>query len=61
MEIMYRNFVNESVNRTDQLEVYLPVELVVKFADSDITSQQLMDGGIVLLNGNRIQVQLTNG
>ena len=61
MEIMYLNFVNESVNRTDQLEVYLPVELVVKFADSDITSQQLMDGGIVLLNGNRIQVQLTNG
>jgi hypothetical protein len=26
----------------------------------DITSQQLMDGSVVILNGNRVQVSLTS-
>lgn len=55
----YRNFVNESQTHQDQLEIYLPLDLLVKFVDADITSQQLIDGSIVLLNGNRIQVPLT--
>ncbi len=59
--IVYRNFVNESQNHIDQLEVYLPVELVVKFVNADITSQELIDGGIVLLNGNRIRAPLAGG
>ncbi len=59
--IIYRNFVNESANHTDQLEVYLPIELVVKFVNADITSQELIDGGIVLLNGNRIRAPLAGG
>ena len=59
--IFYRNFVDESQTGQDQLEVYLPLDLVVKFVDADITSQQLIDGSIVLLNGNRIQVPLTAG
>jgi hypothetical protein len=59
--VSYRNFVNEPEIRDDQLEIYLPLDLCVKFVDADITSQQLIDGSIVLLNGNRIQVPLSSG
>jgi hypothetical protein len=59
--IDYHNFVNESQTHQDQLEIYLPLDLLVKFVDADITSQQLIDGSIVLLNGDRIQVSLTVG
>jgi hypothetical protein len=59
--IAYRDFANETVARTDEMEVYIPLDLSMKFADADITSQQLLDGSIVLLNGNRIQVTLSGG
>jgi hypothetical protein len=61
--INFRNFVNESELAThdDQLEVYVPVDLCLKFVDADITSQQLIDNSTVLLNGNRIQVPLSTG
>jgi len=47
--------------KSDDLEIYLPLEQVVKFVDADITSQQLIDGSIILLGGNRIQVPLAGG
>src|SRR5260370_5616762 len=59
--INFHNFVNEPTIRTDRLEVYLPLDLCMKFVDADVTSQQLIDGSIVLLNGNRIQVPLSAG
>ena len=59
--IEYRNFINESSVKSDDLEIYLPLEQVVKFVDADITSQQLIDGSIILLGGNRIQVPLAGG
>jgi Phage integrase, N-terminal SAM-like domain len=33
-------------------------ESVRQFSDADITSQQLIDGSVVLVNGNRVQVPL---
>jgi len=59
--IAYRDFVNETVDHIDSVEVYVPLDLSMKFADADITSQQLIDGSIVLLNGNRVQVNLSGG
>jgi hypothetical protein len=56
--IDYRDFVSEVISHTDDLEIYLPLDLCAKFASADITSQQLIDGSIVILNGNRIQVSL---
>jgi hypothetical protein len=56
--IAYKDFVNESVPHIDNLEIYVPLNLSTKFADADITSQQMIDGSIVVLNGNRIQVSL---
>ncbi len=60
-EVAYRNFVDEPTSHQDQLEIYLPLELIMKFTEADITTQQLVDGSVVLLNGNRIQILLTEG
>lgn len=57
--INYRNFLDEQSSHTDDLQIYLPLNLCAKFADADITSQQLVDGSIVLLNGNRVQILLS--
>ena len=43
----------------DQLEVYFPVASLVEFADDDITSQQLVNGSIVILADDRIEVDLS--
>lgn len=56
--IYFRNFVSEIVATSDNLEIYVPLGLASKFANQDITSQQLMDGSVVILNGNRVQVSL---
>lgn len=58
--IDHRNFADDSaVTSDDRLEVYLPLDAILKFLDSDLTSQQLLDNGIVRLNGDRIQVSLS--
>jgi hypothetical protein len=59
----FRNFVNESELQIhhDRLDVYLPLDLCLKFVDADITSQQLIDGSTVLVNGDRVQVPLSSG
>jgi len=61
VEIAFRDFLKESVAHIDKLEVYVPLSLSMSFADADITSQQLVDGSVVLLNDNRIQVPLSGG
>lgn len=58
VQIYFRNFVSETLPTIDKLELYVPLGLASKFADQDITSQQLMDGSVIILNGNRIQVSL---
>jgi hypothetical protein len=58
-QIYFRDFVNEILATSDSLEIYVPLGLANKFANQDITSQQLMDGSVVILNGNRVQVSLT--
>ena len=44
--------------RTDQIEAYFPVDLMVKFADADITSQQLVNQSIISVSGDRVEVNL---
>jgi hypothetical protein len=41
------------------LEIYAPYDLVEKFFNLDITNQKLVDGSIVLVDGNRIEVDLS--
>jgi hypothetical protein len=44
---------------TDQVEVYFPLEILLKYANSDITSQQLLDASYVLVDGERVAVDLS--
>jgi hypothetical protein len=59
VRIDFRNFVSEQTATSDKLQLYMPLVLANRFADQDITSQQLMDGSVVILNGNRVEVSLT--
>jgi len=59
VQIYFRNFVSERTATADKLELYGPLGLANKFADQDITSQQLVDGSVAILNGNRVQVSLS--
>jgi hypothetical protein len=58
--IFYRDFISDLSDKKDSLEIYLPKEEIGKFIDADITNQELMNKSIVILNGNRIQVDLNN-
>ena len=42
----------------DELSVYALSELIRKFNDADMTSQEFIDGCVVILNGNRVKVVL---
>lgn len=43
---------------TDIVELYFPLDVLRRFRDADITSQQMLDGSVVIDNGNRVQVNL---
>ncbi|MGO9087912.1 MAG: hypothetical protein ACLP6G_04360 [Terriglobales bacterium] len=59
--ILYRNFVSETVAKTDNLQYYAPLPAISQFSSADITSQQFVDQCVVILNDNRIQVSLSSG
>jgi hypothetical protein len=57
-DIPYRDFVNERASHHDSLTLYSAFEDLKKFADADITSQELIDRSTVLINSNRVKVSL---
>jgi hypothetical protein len=59
--IAYKNFVNPDNGEAglDRLEILVPRAELKKLADDEITSQQLVAAGVVRLNGNRIDVDLS--
>jgi hypothetical protein len=59
-QVPFKDFTRESDPISyDQLHIYAPSEFIRKFGDADITNQQFIDGCSVLLNSNRIQVNLS--
>jgi hypothetical protein len=59
MEIQYKNFLEKYVAaQHDDLILYASLKSIKDFSDAEITSQQLLDQSIVLVNGDRIQVSL---
>jgi hypothetical protein len=46
--------------KCDPVEIYFPLADLVRFADDEITSQQLVNASVVRLSGNRIEVDLSN-
>jgi hypothetical protein len=59
--IFYRDFLSKRNQklRVEVLEIFAPYDLVEKFFNLDITNQKLVDGSIVLVNGDRIEVDLS--
>jgi len=43
----------------DRLELYMSLDDADDFEDEDLSGQQLLDASIVLLNGNRVQLDLS--
>jgi hypothetical protein len=50
---------NYTDTTTDTVEAYFPLAAVVSFADADITSQALVNHSIILVNGDRVEVDLS--
>jgi hypothetical protein len=59
--IFYRDFLSKRNQklRVEVLEIFAPYDLVEKLFNQDITNQKLVDGSIVLVNGDRIEVDLS--
>lgn len=59
--ILFRDFSSDAApTKQDRIEVYAPIEAVNQFSSADITSQQLMDDCVIILNDNRIHLSLAN-
>lgn len=54
----YYNFLNKKDAGSDQVEIHTSFDLIKKFAEADITNQELVDGSIILVDGNRVKVSL---
>jgi hypothetical protein len=52
------SFASGGKERSEAIEFLLPRNLARKFANSDITNQELLDKGQVLVNGVRIALNL---
>ncbi len=61
-EIRSKDFVSEKFSRgnTETFEMYVPFDLLQKFIEAEITNQELIDGSIILVEGNRLKIDLTN-
>jgi hypothetical protein len=61
VRIFYRDFLTEQYLQphVEMLEIFAPYDLVEKFFNLDITNQKLVDGSFVLIDGNRIEVDLS--
>ena len=61
LKVGHKNFVTEQYLNPyyDDLQIYATNEVIKKFAEDDITSQQFINESIVLVNGNRVDVSLT--
>ena len=59
--IAYKNFVNPDNGEAglDLVEILVPRAELAKLANDEVTSQQLVAASVVRLNGNRIDVDLS--
>ena len=60
LKVGYKNFAQEEYLQPhiDDLHIYAPNVAIAKFAENDITSQAFINQCIVLVNGNRVDVDL---
>ncbi len=59
VKVAFRDFVNESQSSYENLQVYFPMDSLELFMDTEISDQELVDKSVVLLNDNRVKVNLS--
>jgi hypothetical protein len=58
-KVHFENFLDKYVSSsTDQVVMYVPAEALKQFADADISSQKLLDGSVILVNDDRVEISL---
>lgn len=60
-KMLYRDFLNEryAAPHVEVIEVFAPYDLVAKYFNLDITDQELIRGSVVLIDGNRVEIDLS--
>lgn len=59
LRIPYRDFLgHDSSMGYDTLQLYVPIREIKRFAEYEITSQDLVDAAVVIVNDNRVSVEL---
>ncbi|HEX8737541.1 MAG TPA: hypothetical protein VF721_19570 [Pyrinomonadaceae bacterium] len=58
-KVFFKDFLREANPNSEDLHAYFLFENLKQFKEADITNQQLVDKSIILVNGNRVQVSLT--
>ncbi len=59
MKIAYKDFVERfAAEQYDELAIYSVLDDVKRFAEAEITNQELLDRSVVIVNGNRVKVSL---
>lgn len=60
-EVYFKDFIKDRYSNagSEKLQIYFPLDAVKQWIEADITNQQLIDKSIVLVNGSRVQVSLT--
>ena len=60
-DIYSKSFLDQlAVPQVEHFEMYVPFGLLHQFIDAEITTQDLADGSIILVNGSRVKANLTN-
>jgi hypothetical protein len=61
LKVGYKNFVSEQylTPSYDDVYIYVTKDVLKKFAEDEITSQQFVNESVVLVNGTRVDVSMT--
>ena len=57
-DVQHRNLVTEDPIRSDSLDIYVDAAVAQDLLDFDITTQKFVDDSVIVVDGNRIQVDL---
>ncbi len=60
MEVRYRNFVTESTDQVDSVDIYVDADVARDLYDFNITTQEFADAIFVIVDGNRIRLDMTS-
>ena len=60
LQIPFRDFVDSSGSGTDALTWYIESSLITELRDFEITSQDFVDGSVVVVDGTRVEVDLSD-